>query len=202
MASNAKGQDPLASLAASLQGHNVDSAAGLATITGRPLPPVERWSPAYCGEIDIEIRADGSWWHEGAPIKRQELVKLFASILIREDEHYYLVTPVEKVRIRVALHPLIAIDAEPLRAVDGVDPLRHDSHPIQVLTLNTGGQIPVGTRYPLSLEPRANGAAFVTLERGLTALFSRAAWYRFVAAADDTGTVHSGDYHFALVHEV
>ncbi len=202
MAPDAKGQDPLASLAASLQGHNEGAATGLATVTGRPLPPVERWNPSYCGDIDIEIRADGSWWHEGTPIKRQELVKLFASILIREQEHYYLVTPVEKVKIRVQLHPLIVIDAEPLQAPKNSGVSQEDGYPIQVLTLNTGGHIPVSNRYPLALEPRANGAAFVTLERGLTALFSRAAWYRLVESADDSGAVHSGDYRFVLTDEL
>ncbi len=201
MVASVKGQDPLASLVASLRDHNDVVGSGLATITGKPLPPVERWDPAYCGDIDIEIRADGSWWHEGTPIKRQELVRLFASILICQDEQYFLVTPVEKVRIRVQLHPLIVIDAEPLPTPISDTAVPKSTHPLQILTLNTGGQIPLSGHYPLALEPRANGAAFVTLERGLTALFSRAAWYRLVESADERGTVHSGDYHFALVDE-
>ncbi|HAY99961.1 MAG TPA: DUF1285 domain-containing protein [Opitutae bacterium] len=155
------------------------------------MPPIERWSPAFCGDLDMEIRADGTWWHEGTAIKRPELVKLFASILRREsDGHYYLITPVEKVRIRVALHPLIVIDAEPLQG----------SNPeILILTLNTGGQIPLDANHSLAVEPAAGGAAFVSLDRGLTALFSRPAWYRLVDRLDDNGILHSGEQSFPLV---
>ena len=71
-------------------------------------PPVEQWDPPLSGEIDIRILADGSWLHEGEPIRREALVRLFASILRREDDGaYYLVTPVEKWRITVELHPLV-----------------------------------------------------------------------------------------------
>lgn len=70
-------------------------------------PPVERWEPDDCGEIDIRIATDGTWYHEGRPIRRPELVKLFSRVLRRDnDGHHYLVTPVEKMRIRVDDAPL------------------------------------------------------------------------------------------------
>ncbi|RMF14295.1 MAG: DUF1285 domain-containing protein [Alphaproteobacteria bacterium] len=70
-------------------------------------PPVESWEPEYCGNIDIRIAADGTWYHEGRPIRRPELVKLFSRVLRRDDDgHHYLVTPVEKMRIRVDDAPL------------------------------------------------------------------------------------------------
>jgi len=182
--------DPLQQLAAAVRDRRSQSDA-LDSVTGNPMPPIERWSPAFCGDLDMEIRADGTWWHEGTAIKRPELVKLFASILRREsDGHYYLITPVEKVRIRVALHPLIVIDAEPLQG----------SNPeILILTLNTGGQIPLDANHSLAVEPAAGGAAFLSLDRGLTALFSRPAWYRLVDRLDDNGILHSGEQSFPLV---
>ena len=182
--------DPLQQLAAAVKDPRSHSDA-LDSVTGNPMPPIERWNPAFCGDLDMEIRADGTWWHEGTAIKRLELVKLFASILRREpDGHYYLITPVEKVRIRVALHPLIVIDAEPLQ---GANP------EILILTLNTGGQIPLDANHTLAVEPAASGAAFLSLDRGLTALFSRPAWYRLVDRLDDNGILHSGEQSFSLV---
>jgi hypothetical protein len=92
------------------------TAAGLAASVSaaktRGLPPVESWNPPFCGDIDMEIKRDGTWFHEGTPIGRRGLVKLFASILIREGDKYFLVTPVEKVGIRVEDAPFIAIDFE------------------------------------------------------------------------------------------
>lgn len=75
------------------------------------LPPVERWNPPYCGEIDMEIRADGTWFYMGTPIGRQALVRLFSTVLrCDEDGKTYLVTPVEKIGIRVADAPFLAVE--------------------------------------------------------------------------------------------
>ena len=69
---------------------------------GRGLPPVEKWNPEYCGEIPMEIKADGTWFYMGTPIGRHALVKLFSSVLRKdEDGKTYLVTPVELVGIQV-----------------------------------------------------------------------------------------------------
>lgn len=81
-------------------------------------PPLDRWQPALCGDIDIVIDRQGCWFHQGQPIKRQSLVNLFASILRREqDGDYYLVTPVEKWRIRVEDAALIVVDMDVVQAV-------------------------------------------------------------------------------------
>jgi hypothetical protein len=79
-------------------------------------PPVHLWNPAYCGEIDMRIAADGTWFYQGTPIGRPALVKLFASILKREGEKYFLVTPVEKCGILVEDAPFMAVE---LRVDDG-----------------------------------------------------------------------------------
>jgi len=160
-------------------------------VTERQPPPVERWHPEHCGDIGMEIREDGSWWHDGSPIRRSELVQLFASILrLEEDQQYYLVTPVEKVIVSVALHPLRVIDAEPLAG---------HSPEVLILTLNTGGQIPLDQRHTLTPEPRAADAAYVTLDNGLTALFTRAAWYRLVNQADEKGSIMSDGRSLSLM---
>ena len=94
-------------------------AAGLAALIsrasaetgGRGLPPVERWNPPFCGDIDMEIRADGTWFYLGTPIGRAPLVRLFSTVLRKdEDGRTYLVTPVEKVGIRVVDAPFLAVE--------------------------------------------------------------------------------------------
>lgn len=161
------------------------------SVNGRRPAPLHLWNPEYCGEIDMAIGRDGTWYHEGTPIRRQELMRLFAGILRREsDGEYYLVTPVEKCRVAVALHPLIVIDVTPLTGAE---------LPTLALTLNSGGTVLLDAEHPLALEPRAEGAAYVSLENGLSALFSRAAWIRFVDMADEEGCVESAGQRFSLV---
>lgn len=74
------------------------------------LPPVERWDPPFCGDIDMKIEADGTWFYQKTPIGRPALVRLFASILKREGEDYFLVTPVEKVGLIVVDAPFLAVE--------------------------------------------------------------------------------------------
>src|SRR5215475_8647597 len=77
--------------------------------TGRSLPPVDRWNPAHCGDIDIRIARDGTWFHQGSPIGRKELVRLFSTILRKDGTDYVLVTPAEKMRIAVEDAPFQAV---------------------------------------------------------------------------------------------
>lgn len=94
--------------------NSVTDAAGIAAAAGRAArrgpPPVHLWNPPFCGDLDMEIRADGSWFYNGTPIGRPEMVRLFASILKREGDAYYLVTPVEKVGIVVDDAPFAAVE--------------------------------------------------------------------------------------------
>ena len=160
------------------------------SVNGRHPAPLEQWQPDYCGDIDMAISSDGTWYHEGVAIKRAELWQLFAGILRREaDGEYYLVTPVEKCRVEVALHPLIITDMQ--WAESGKTP--------QLLAiLNAGGTFPVGPEFPLKLEERAGGAAYIKLPHGLSALCSRAAWYRLVDLTDDDHSIVSGGAKFFL----
>jgi hypothetical protein len=146
------------------QGRNYDS------------PPLEQWHPELSGDIDITIRADGTWYHEGELIGRDSIVRLFASILRREEDgEYYLVKPGEKWRIQVELHPLIVTDINRIENAEGG---------LLRATLNTGKIVDIGEKHPLFLEPRMASVAAVKLPHGLSALFSRNAWYRLVDMAE------------------
>src|ERR1700710_1081920 len=74
---------------------------------GRPLPPIHLWNPPFCGDIDMRIARDGTWFYNGSPIGRPALVRLFSTILRKDDEQYFLVTPVEKVGIKVEDAPFL-----------------------------------------------------------------------------------------------
>ncbi len=153
-------------------------------------PPLHLWNPPLSGDIPIRITADGTWYHEGGKIGRESIVKLFAAILRREEDgEYYLVTPGEKWRIQVDLHPLVVTDIE------------KQANGILQATLNTGKQVDVSGTHPLFLEPAVDNVAALKLDHGLCAIFSRAAWYRLVNAANDmdgVSVISSGDYAFSL----
>ena len=170
--------------------HAVSHKEGVLSVNGRHPAPLHLWHPDYCGDIDMAISSDGTWYHEGAMIKRPELWQLFAGILRREaDGEYYLVTPVEKCSVDVALHPLMITDMQ----------WDESGESAQLLAvLNAGGIFPVGPEYLLKLEEKAGGAAYIELPHGLSALCSRAAWYRLVDLADDDHSITSGGAKFFL----
>ena len=86
---------------------------------GKGPPPVERWNPPYCGDLDMRIAADGTWFYLKTPIGRPALVKLFASVLKREGDKYFLVTPVEKCGIQVDDAPFLAVELNVEELTDG-----------------------------------------------------------------------------------
>jgi len=87
-------------------------AAALPRETRKGPPPIHLWNPAYCGEIDMRIATDGTWFYMNSPIGRPALVRLFASVLKREGDKYFLITPVEKVGITVEDAPFLAVELE------------------------------------------------------------------------------------------
>ncbi len=101
------------------------------------------WNPPYCGELDIVIKRDGSWFHEGRPIRRRELVKLFSSILKKEDDRYYLVTPAEKVGITVECCPFLII---------GMDVSQPNGNQIIRFHTSTDEQVIANSEHHLSVE--------------------------------------------------
>lgn len=111
-------------------------------------PPVERWNPAYCGEIDMRIAADGTWHYNGSPIGRPALVKLFSTILRKDPERYVLVTPVERVGIVVEDAPFVAVEM----AVEG----EGDDRQIAFRT-NVDDLVQVDAEHPLRFESDDTG---------------------------------------------
>ncbi len=134
--------------------------------------PVHLWNPEFCGDLDMRIARDGTWFYLGTPIGRQPLVKLFASILKREGARYFLVTPVEKVGITVEDVPFIAVDFE---AADGVI----------TFETNVGDRVPLGPGHPLRLAHNEKGAPapYILVRANLEARIDRKSFYRLVDMA-------------------
>jgi uncharacterized protein len=130
-------------------------------------PPVEKWNPPYCGEIDMRIAADGSWHYNGSPIGRPALVRLFATILRRDPERYVLVTPVERVGIVVEDAPFLAVEM----AVEGAG----DGRQIAFRT-NVDDLVRVDADHPVRFEQDARGGLkpYVRVRGDLWALVTRA----------------------------
>jgi len=145
----------------------------------RGMPPVHLWDPPYCGEIDITIKRDGTWIHEGTPIGRPGLVRLFASILKKEGEQHFLVTPVEKVGIVVEDAPFVAVDFE---SEDGKI----------TFETNVGDLVTAGSDNPIRVTFAEDGepSPYVEVRRGLEALIDRKSFYRLV----EIGTERDGQF--------
>jgi uncharacterized protein len=146
----------------------------------RGLPPVEKWNPPFCGDIDMEIRSDGSWFYMGTPIGRAPLVRLFSTVLRRDDDgKTYLVTPVEKVGIRVIDAPFLAVEM----AVT-----EKDGGPLLTFRTNVGDLTEAGVEHPLrfEIEPVTGGLKPYLHVRGrLEALLSRPLMYDLAALGED-----------------
>lgn len=153
--------------------------------------PVHLWDPPFCGDMDMLIARDGSWIHEGKPIRRMALVKLFASVLkLEADGEYYLVTPVEKVRIQVEDCPFIAQD---------MDVCGEGNHQSLVFTTNMGEKVEANAEHLLRIDVNAETAEphpILHVRSGLHALINRAVFYRMVDLAEErrneSGEVYLG----------
>jgi hypothetical protein len=131
------------------------------------LPPVEQWNPPFCGDIDMRIARDGTWFYCGTPIGRPALVRFFSTILRKDPENYVLVTPVERVGITVEDAPLLAVEMSVAR--QGVDQV------LRFLT-NVEDWVEAGASHPIRFEKgAANGIKpYVHVRGGLWALVARA----------------------------
>ena len=164
---------------------------------GRGLPPVEKWNPTHCGDIDIRIAKDGTWFHQGTPIGRKELVRLFSTILRKDPDGFCLVTPAEKARIKVEDAPFIAVL---------VDTEGKGSDQLLKFTTNVGDQVTAGPdhRVRVVTDPRTQEPApYIHVRRGLEARISRAVYYQLAELAvpgerPDLLGVWSGGMFFAL----
>jgi uncharacterized protein len=145
---------------------------------GAKTPPVERWNPPFCGDIDMRIAADGTWFYNGTPIGRPALVRLFASILRRDPERFVLVTPVERVGIAVEDAPFLAV--EMAVAGDGL------GRTIAFRT-NVDDLVHVDAAHPLRFDKDEGGGIkpYVLVRGGLWALVTRALTFDLVELGED-----------------
>jgi len=151
----------------------------------KKLPPVERWNPSHCGSSGMRIARDGTWFHEGSPIGRQNMVRLFSTILRREpDGEFVLVTPVEKLDIEVEDAPFVAVELK----TEGEGQERS-----LAFRLNTGDLIVAGSEHPLRFESGDNGPhPYLQVRPGLDALATRSVYYELAAIAIDEGAEPAG----------
>jgi uncharacterized protein len=196
---------------AEAQIHQTGDAAGLAALITRAagqtggknngLPPVDRWNPPFCGDIDMEIRADGTWFYMGTPIGRQPLVRLFSTVLRKdEDGKTYLVTPVEKVGIRIADAPFIAVE---------MNVTQRDGEQLLTFRTNVGDVVEAGPEHALRFVIHGENRElkpYLHVRGRLEALVSRAVMYDLVELGEtatidgvDMFAVRSGGTVFAVM---
>ena len=159
----------------------IDHISDFATLASSVAPkgpaPVHLWNPPYCGDLDIVIKRDGTWFHEGQPIRRRELVKLFSSILKKEDGRYYLVTPAEKVGITVECCPFLII---------GMEVSQLDDNQVIRFHTSTDEQVLADSEHHLSVEAIGRDDFLhpvIHVRDGLSGLLSRAVFYRLAEMA-------------------
>ena len=136
--------------------------------------PVDSWNPNFCGDLDIRIAKDGSWFYEGSKINRINLVKLFSSILKKEGEKYFLVTPMEKIGITVDAAPFVA---------NSLDLLGKARAQKLSFTTNVGETFSLNYDHPIRIEykPQTNEPIpYVVVKRNLEALIDRKSFYRLI----------------------
>jgi hypothetical protein len=144
----------------------------------RGLPPVHLWNPPNCGEIDIRIRKDGLWFHEGSPIGREPLVRLFSTVLRKDPDGFHLVTPVEKMKITVEDAPFLAVRVD------------REGESLRFLT-NVGDEVEAGPENALRVETdpeTGEPAPYLHVRRGLEARLRRPVFYELVEMAEERDT--------------
>jgi uncharacterized protein len=148
----------------------------------RRLPPVHLWNPDFCGDIDMRIARDGTWFYNGTPIGRPALVQLFSTILRKDEDRYVLVTPVEKVGIKVEDAPFLAVELAKETGEDG--------RKLRFRT-NVEDWVEAGPDHPMRFEPGESGGLkpYVHVRADLWALVKRALFYDLV----DLGETRSID---------
>jgi uncharacterized protein len=158
----------------------LDGIAGAARRAGaKGLPPVHLWNPPYCGDIDMRIASDGTWFYQKTPIGRAALVKLFASVLKREGDRYFLVTPVEKCGIAVDDAPFLAVELQ----VEGAGGDRR-----LVFRTNVDDWVACGQDHALRFEPEPETGGlkpYLHVRRDLWAKVTRALFYDLVELGEE-----------------
>lgn len=164
----------------------------------RSIPPLEQWHPKHCGAIDLLVKANGEWWHEGQLIKRQALVDLFSSVLWKEQGKFYLKTPVEQIEIQVEDEPLF---------INQVDVVEIGQQNYIQLTTTHQDIVIVDAKHPIFMREYAGELRpYVHVRFGINALIQRAAFLHLVelgelsdnAQGETILSLKSGDLHLHL----
>ena len=140
------------------------------------IPPVEDWNPEYCGEMDLQIKANGDWFYNGTIFKRASLVKLLASVLKMVGDEYFLVTPVEKIKITVDDAPFVLTEWH----------WQDDSQTNMIVSNNIGDEFVLDAQHPLSTNNE--GELYVIVRRNLLAKVHRNVYYQWVDLAKEVQT--------------
>lgn len=174
----------------------------------RPLPPVEKWNPDFCGDINMTVALDGRWFYEGTPVGRASLVKLFSSVLKREGDKYFLVTPVEKVGITVEDTPFVITQWKEIEA-----DTNGDKNTALVLITQTGDEVVLNSvdQMELRVPPKsirdkeATAIPYVCVRRNLWARLHQNVYYQLlekskeISGSDETHfVVHSANTNFII----
>jgi len=158
----------------------LDSITGaVSRIAAKGPPPVERWNPPFCGDLDMRIAADGTWFYLKTPIGRPALVKLFASVLKREGDKYFLVTPVEKCGLQVEDAPFLAVEMKAEQGVNGR---------VLHFRTNVDDWVACGPEHPLRFEPESGTGGlkpYLHVRRDLWAKVTRALFFDLVELGEE-----------------
>jgi uncharacterized protein len=159
-------------------------------------PPVDKWNPDFCGDINMCIKSDGTWFYMGTPIGRARMVKLFASVLRKDDDgKTYLVTPVEKIGITVEDAPFVATT---------LNVVEEGGQQLLVFETNVGDKIVAGEDNPIRVETNnktGEPRPYIRVRGKLEALIARSVFYQMVELATQQGdelVINSGDVSFSL----
>jgi hypothetical protein len=164
----------------------------------RSIPPLDQFNPKHCGAMDLKVKANGEWWHEGQLIKRQALIDLFSTVLWKEDGKFYLKTPVEKIEIEVEDEPLF---------VNQVDQVEIEGKSYIQLTTTTQDVVIVDQEHPVFMrEYSGELRPYVYVRFGINALIQRSAFFHLIEMGellenDKNETIlslQSGDFHLQL----
>jgi len=143
---------------------------------GDKIPPVELWNPEYCGEMDLQIKANGDWFYANSIFKRPALVKLLSSVLKKEENDYFLVTPVEKIKITVDDAPFVLTQWH----------WQDKSKTVMIVSNNVGDEFTLDAKHPITLN--SSGELYVTVRRNLLAKVHRNVYYQWIDLAKETVT--------------
>ena len=138
----------------------------------RSIPPLDQWHPKHCGAMDLKVKANGEWWHEGQLIKRQSLIDLFSTVLWKDDEKFYLKTPVEQIEIEVEDEPLFVNSVEQIQ-LEGLNYIQ--------LSTTTQDVVIVDQEHPIFIrEFDGELRPYVHVRFGINALIQRASFFHLV----------------------